>query len=200
MSYIKLPVLHGLRIAAKDFRVLPWGKAKKTCRIKDYFAFPFFWARLPLGNCVADGKILSNYGAIPTISVAGGAARYTQDLSWANGATQAVSGIPLIVAGRKQTFTSAHMLAPWFDSSPFYATTHIIMGLRQGDGDIYVYQFDSKCSGRDGSFNELASIAEGLGLYNAMLGDGGGSSVMDVGGKNVSATRENRVLPVLCGF
>jgi exopolysaccharide biosynthesis protein len=60
--------------------------------------------------------------------------------------------------------------------------------------------FTTSKSGATASFEEIQDIVEQFNPKYALLGDGGGSTILDVGGNNMIASAGNRVLAYLIQF
>ncbi|MPM22556.1 hypothetical protein SDC9_69013 [bioreactor metagenome] len=196
-TYCELPLIHALTIPPECFKVLPWKKGKRTTAIQNYACFPFQASgTVPVGNVIADGVRLSENPALSTLWVDSDGAVGFGKTPPAN-VMQAVSGFPLLADGRE--YTLEEVLAEGWDTSPLYPTTHAVLGLGY-DGLIHHYVFTSVKSGAAASFAEILGIARQLGLRYAVLGDGGGSTILDVDGKNKIASEGSRQLAALIKF
>ena len=196
-TYYELPALHAVAIPPERFKVLSWKKGKRSATIKNYACFPFQASgSCPVGNIIADGVHLAENPALSTLWVEeGGVVGFGKEPPAS--ARQAVSGFPLLEDGRE--YTLEEVLAEGWDTSPLYATTHSLLGLG-GDGLLHYYVFTSEKSGAAASFSEIVDIARQLGLKHALLGDGGGSTILDIGGTNKIASEGNRQLSTLIKF
>ncbi|HWP80336.1 MAG TPA: peptidoglycan DD-metalloendopeptidase family protein [Candidatus Acidoferrum sp.] len=196
-TYCELPVLHAIAIPPERFKVLDWRKGKRTTAIQNYACFPFQASgAVPVGNVIADGAPLAKGGAFSTIWLDAALAVGFGKTPPA-GVRQAVSGLPLLTDGRRATLQEA--LSEGWDTSPLYPTTHAILGVG-GDGLLRYYVFASKKSGAAASYAEIQDCAGSLGLRHALLGDGGGSTILDFGGKNKIVSEGNRQLAALITF
>jgi hypothetical protein len=65
---------------------------------------------------------------------------------------------------------------------------------------LHYYVFTTEKSGAGASFEEILGIVRQLGLKYALLGDGGGSTVLDFGGTNKIVSIGNRQLSALIKF
>lgn len=196
-TYCELPILHALTFPPKRFQVLSWKKSKRTTAIKNYACFPFQASgTVPVGNVIADGVRLSENPDLTTLWVdASGAVGFGKTPP--EGAQEAVSGFPLIAD--KKEYTLEEVLSEGWDTSPLYPTTHSVLGCGY-DGLMHYYVFTSVQSGAAASFAEILGIVSQLGLRYALLGDGGGSTILDVGGENKIASEGSRQLAALIKF
>ena len=196
-TFCKLPVLHAVAIPPQNFKVLAWKKGKRATAIENYACFPFQASgTVPVGNVIADGVRLAKNSALSTLWVdAAGTVGFGKEPP--EGAKQAVSGFPLVADGK--VYTLDEVLAEGWDTSPLYATTHALLGLG-GDSLLHYYVFTSLQTGAAASFAEISDIAQHLGLKYALLGDGGGSTILDFGGTNKVASAGDRLLAALIQF
>jgi len=195
--YHKLPKMYAVRIDPRDWRIIKWCKGKRTTTIKNYCCFPFqATGTVPVGNIIADGvKLAEN----PRLSTIWATADGKVDVGFTPpaGVKTAVSGIPLIVKGKE--FTIDEAMAQGWDKSPLYATTHSLLGIG-GDGNLYYYVFSSTAKTVAATWEELLDTARSLGCHTVLLGDGGGSTILDIEGSNAVASTGNRVLAALMQF
>jgi len=196
-TYCELPLLHALIIPPERFKVLSWKKGKRTAAIQNYACFPFQASgTVPVGNVIANGERLCENPALTTLWVdSAGTVGFGKTPP--PGAREAVSGFPLLAEGKE--YTLEEVLAEGWDTSPLYATTHSVLGVGY-DGLIHYYVFTSVKSGAADSFAEILGIARQLGLKYALLGDGGGSTILDFGGENKIASEGSRQLAALIKF
>lgn len=196
-TYCELPLIHAVAIPPARLKVLSWKKGKRTSSIKNYACFPFQASgTVPVGNVIANGVKLSANPDLTTLWVDDtGAVGFGKTPP--EGAREAVSGFPLI-ADEKE-YTLEEVLSEGWDTSPLYATTHSVLGYGY-DGLIHYYVFTSAKSGAQASFAEILGIVRQLGLRYALLGDGGGSTILDVGGENKIASEGSRQLAALIKF
>lgn len=196
-TYCKIPVLYSVLIPNDQFKVIEWKKGKRTTAIKNYACFPFQASGTSVvGNIVIAGKavhldprfstIWTNYdGTVSFGKVPSGIARY------------AVSGFPLFANGKR--YTLEEVLAEGWDTSPLYPTSHAVLYVDYKD-KLHYLVFTTSKSGATASFEEIQNIVEQFNPKYALLGDGGGSTILDVGGSNMVASAGNRVLAFLIQF
>jgi hypothetical protein len=196
-EYAALPDMHAVTILPERFKVIEWKKGKQTTDIQNYACFIFQASgTVPVGNIIAAGKRLSNFGGFSTLWV-------NEDGSVGFGKTphstakQAASGFPLIADGKE--YTLDEVLSEGWDTTPLYPTTHAIFGY-SGDGMLHYYVFSTTKAGAEASFAEIQGIARQLGLKYALLGDGGGSTILDIGGTKKVISEGNRQLATLIRF
>lgn len=195
-TYTKLPVFYTVRIPAADFKVINWKKGKRTTTIKNYACFPFQASgTVPVGNIIADGVKLATDSRLSTIWVTAGG-KVGVGKTPPVDAKNAVSGIPLILGGNSISMAAA--MAEGWDTTPLYATTHAMIGVT-GD-DLYYYVFTSTKTGVAASWAEIQAYAQMLGHANVLLGDGGGSTILDINGKNAIESFGNRTLASMIRF
>ncbi|MBQ6058461.1 MAG: peptidoglycan DD-metalloendopeptidase family protein [Clostridia bacterium] len=195
-SYLHLPKMHAVRIDPAKWRVVDWQRGKRTTAIKNYCAFAFQASgRVPVGNIVADGVTLAKLATASTIWV-DGSGNIGVGFSPPAGAKQAVSGFPLRVLDREYSLKEA--LAQGWDTTPLYATSHAMLGV-SGDTLIY-YIVETTAKMPETTWTELQSIARMTGCHTVLLGDGGGSTILDIEGKNAVASAGNRQLATLMQF
>lgn len=199
MAYIykKFPQIYAVRIDPAEWRIIDWRKGKRTTQIKNYCCFPFQASgSVVVGNIIADGKKLAENPNLSTIWAYKSGALGV-GLTPPPGVVTAVSGIPLIIEGREYTLAAA--LAQGWDKSPLYATSHSLLGIG-ADGYLYYYVCYSTAKRGEATYKELQQIARLTGCSTVLLGDGGGSSILDINGKNAIASDGNRVLAALMTF
>lgn len=189
--------IHALRIPPERFGVIYWGKGKRTTAIKDYACGPYQCSgTVPVGNVIGGGIDLAprnhnlsaiwvdkdnriGVGKVPPANV-----------------RDCVSGIPLLLAGRPCTLQEA--LAEGWDTSPLYPTTHSLLAT---DGQaLHYYVVSSTAAAGAATYSEMLSIAQHLGHPTVLMCDGGGSTILDIGGNNVVVSEGNRQLAALIKF
>lgn len=104
----------------------------------------------------------------------------TFDKTWMRGV---VSGHPMVVTGGTvQTFTSSSSLC-------YYRNPRTSVGLSKDGRTLYMVVVDGRSSASAGmTCQELGTLMKGLGAWNALNFDGGGSSAMYVEGAGVVNT------------
>ena len=125
--------------------------------------------------------------AVSTLLISGGKARVEEIRAVPEGTDYAVSGIPVLRAGKACTTDQA--TAQGWDTSPLRATWHTLVGLK-GDGMVYVMGWQSRTANLLDS-GEAARVFRGLGFSDVLKLDGGGSYYQSRDGA-VSKTAENR--------
>ena len=125
--------------------------------------------------------------AVSTLLISGGKARVEEIRTVPEGTDYAVSGIPVLRAGK--ACTTAQAKGQGWDTSPLRATWHTLVGLK-GDGKIYVMGWQSRTANLLDS-GEAARVFRGLGFVDVLKLDGGGSYYQSRDGA-VSKTAENR--------
>lgn len=194
--YGKLPKIHAVKIWPERWKIVKWGKGKRTTAIRDYCCFPFQASgTVPVGNIIADGVTLAKMPTASTIWL-NAAGELGVGFSPPTGAKQAVSGFPLCLLEREYTLKEA--LAQGWDTSPLYPTTHAILGT---NGEYLLYWvFETTSKGAEGTWTELQGIARMMGCHTVLLGDGGGSTILDNGGSNMIVSTGNRQLATLMRY
>lgn len=114
-----------------------------------------------------------------------------------SGYNYAVSGIPIMKNGSSVNFENDVQTQGW-DSSPLYATWHIFIGLKKDSNTIYVMGMQT-ATWNMVKTNEAYNKFKTLGMYNVIKLDGGGSFHMNVNGKSLVNTYEDRrVNTIIC--
>lgn len=109
----------------------------------------------------------------------------------------AISGVPIIRDGVDVSYNNFVKAQGW-DGSPLYATWHTFIGLKKDSDLIYVMGMKTT------TYNMVATSEaykkfNALGMYDVIKLDGGGSFHMNVNGKAVASTWENRrVNSIIC--
>ena len=229
-AYSKIKDMHIMKIPPKDFRVQWWDKAKKTSVISNYANGGYFgnfresghFFTLPVGNLCCDIypdtlsetviKYLKERGMIE-----GGKFRinnkkksmstlfvYNRNIAQIEATTYvpadckyAVSGAPVMRKGKDVSWKNGVLKEGW-DSSIAHATWHGFLGLKN---DGYIYYIAMKTTTNNlwtssEAFNKLRQ----LGFSDVIKIDGGGSFIMDVDGKNMAVTAENRQINTVVRF
>lgn len=110
----------------------------------------------------------------------------------------AISGIPVMCDGQDIKFDPYVLGQGWEDSS-LYATWHTFVGLKKDKKLIYVMGMKTT-TGNMIKSAEAYKKFKALGMYDVIKLDGGGSFIMNVGGKNVASTLENRQINTIITF
>lgn len=199
-TVMKIPdCVYVQELYAEDFRIFLCDCPKKQVGKKRYFNAGFFALQadgrtVPVGNLAADGKIVAQAKDNPewinvskkklttiyTTKDGGCGIVKTDDLGKIPNLQEAVSGIPIIVGGKRVTMDA--ICDEGYSGNECYNTWHGFLGIRHGKL-CYVAM---KCS-----FNEMCWTMVALGIYDAIKLDGGGSFILhDV--KELELTGENR--------
>lgn len=110
----------------------------------------------------------------------------------------AISGIPIIKNGYLVNFENDVMSQGW-DGSSLYATWHTFVGLKKNSNIIYVMGMKTTTWNMVKT-NEAYQKFKALGMYDVIKLDGGGSFHMNVNGKAVASTWENRHINTVISF
>lgn len=199
--------IHFVDIAPGKFRVRVWDAPKRTTEIRDYFNLGFFGilkggATIPGGNLCADGEViteasnqpewLSSFGRkMTTLCVfADGTVKVirTDTISNLTGLQSAVNGIPTVLGGADVSWKN-DCLPEGYTGGECYATWHGFLA-HKGNRLTYFAMKTTKSNCIQSS--EVWKKIRGYGFDNVIMLDGGGSFVLDNGGKNVAVTSGNR--------
>ena len=113
------------------------------------------------------------------------------------GYTYAISGIPIMRNGSSINFEKDVASQGW-DSSSLYGTWHIFLGLKKASNTIYIIGMQTTTWNMVKT-NEAYNKFKELGMYDVIKLDGGGSFHMNVDGKVVASTSEDRrINTVIC--
>ena len=204
-TVMKLPSeVYIQEINPEEFKIIAVDKAKKGIALGKYFNCGFFTEEsggktIPVGNLASDGVVLSNAREnaswinvsghkLTTIytaerGISGNVACFieqTDDIRQIPQLKTAVSGIPIIVGGKRVSLEE--IKAEGYFGNELYNTWHGFLGIRHNKL-VYVAM---KCE-----FNQMCWALVALGIYDAIKLDGGGSFILhDV--KDLEATAENR--------
>ena len=194
--YRHMPKMHVVKIDPANWKVIDWKKGKRTTTIKNYCCFPFQASgTVPVGNIIANGVWLAKMPTASSIWV-NWAGEIGVGFSPPTAVKEAVSGFPLRVLDKEYTLKEA--LAQGWDTTPLYATSHALLGV-SGD-NLYYFVVDTTSSGAENTWKELQAIARMTACHTVLLGDGGGSTILDIEGKNAVASAGNRQLATLMQF
>jgi len=135
---------------------------------------------------------------ISTLLVSGESATISDVLSIPAGLDYAISGIPIMRNGEDVKFAT-YVKGQGWDSSPLYATWHTFIGLKADKKTIYVMGMKTK------TYNMIRTAEaykkfKSLDMYDVIKLDGGGSFYMNVDGKAVASTSENRRINTIITF
>ena len=181
-----------------SFRMQVCDCRKRHIGLSKYFNAGFFSGSesttVPIGNLACGGEIMSqakdNAGwinvagkkltTIYTTKDGGCGIVKTDSLEDIPNLKEAVSGIPIIVGGRR--ITMEEIKAEGYFGNETYNTWHGFLGLRHGKL-CYVAM--------KSGFDEMCWTLVALGIYDAIKLDGGGSFILH-DGKELEGTGENR--------
>ena len=227
MRYYKSNGAYVVEVPAKDIMVRLVDRRKKTAYAKDFVNAGFFapyaqgTARftLPVGHMrgafEAEGTWTKYYckergsfsGATftyaqpgktqTTFYVSHGKAGIADVTAPPSGCSCAIAGLPILRNGRTVTWGTAKTQG--WDTSCLRATWHIFVGLKADRSMVYLICAKTTSANLMSS-GEGAALMCKLGMTDAIKLDGGGSTVMNVSGKNVVATAENRRICTILTF
>lgn len=135
---------------------------------------------------------------ISTLLVNDNKAEIKEVLSVPSGYNYAVSGIPIMRDGMDINFENDVQPQGW-SSSPLYGTWHIFVGLKKHSDLIYIIGMQT-ISWNMVKTSEAYKKFKELGMYNVIKLDGGGSFYMNVDGKVIANTSENRRINTIICF
>ena len=135
---------------------------------------------------------------ISTLVVRDGVASIVDVASLPSNIDYAISGIPIMNKGFDVKFATYVKNQGW-DASPLYGTWHIFIGLKQDGKTIYIMGMRTY-TGNMVLSAEAFKKFKALGMYNVIKLDGGGSFYMNVNGKAVASTLENRLINTVIQF
>lgn len=114
------------------------------------------------------------------------------------GYNYAISGIPIMKNGTSVDFESDVKSQGW-DSSPLYGTWHIFLGLKKASDTIYIIGMET-LTWNMVKTNEAYNKFKSIGMYDVIKLDGGGSFYLNVNGKAVASTWEDRRINTIICF
>lgn len=186
-------------INPSDFIIKVVDALKKNIKENKYFNLGFFTAEkggktIPVGNVASNGEIISSAKDNPSwVNLSGHklttiyttkdgkcGIEKTDNLETVSDLKEAISGIPIIVGGKRVTMED--IKAEGYFGNECYDTWHGFLGIRHGKL-VYVAM---KCG-----FNAMCWTLVALGIYDAIKLDGGGSFILH-DEKVIEATSENR--------
>lgn len=227
MRYTKRGGAHVVEVPVKNFAVRLVDKAKKTAYSGNYCNAGFFGNynegkdkfTLPVGHTVATmetgNKWVNHYCAQrgkvsggklvyaepgrteTTLFVRGGLADMGEVSAPPEGCAYAIAGVPVLRQGNAVSWTTAK--AQGWEASSLYATWHIFAGYGQDRSKITVVALRTT-TGNLISSGEGAKKLAALGLREAIKLDGGGSTILRVGGKTPVCTAGNRRICTVLTF
>lgn len=225
MSYTKRGGAHIVEVPIKDFAVRLVDRAKKSAYSGNYCNAGFFGNynegrdkfTLPVGHTVSTFEAASKWArhyceergkvsggklvyAEPgrtetTLFVRGGLADMGELSAPPEGCAYAIAGVPVLRQGKVVSWATAK--AQGWEASSLYATWHIFAGYGQDRSKITVVALKTTTGNLIAS-GEGAKKLAALGLREAIKLDGGGSTILKVGGKvPVSTAGDRRICTVL---
>jgi exopolysaccharide biosynthesis protein len=116
----------------------------------------------------------------------------TENLRSILGLTYAISGVPVIIAGKDVSFSKDrnNVISEGYDGSELYATWHGFLGVK--DSTEIVFMAFKTTTGNFIQTSEVYEKLKGYGFTDVIKLDGGGSFILVVDGKIVASTEENR--------
>lgn len=135
---------------------------------------------------------------ISTLMVSSGSASIVDAQNLPSGLDYAIAGVPIMRSGADVKFATYVRNQGW-DASPLYATWHIFIGLKKDGKTIYVMGMKTTTSNMILSAEAFKKF-KALGMYDVIKLDGGGSFYMNVSGKEVAGTLENRQINTIICF
>lgn len=227
MRYTKRGGIRIVEVPVRDFGIQLVDKAKKTAYSGNYCNAGFFGNynegrdkfTLPVGHTVAamatDNKWVNHYCAErgklaagklvyaepgrteTTLFVRGGKADMGELSAPPEGCAYAIAGVPVLRQGQAVSWATAK--AQGWEASSLYATWHIFAGYGQDRSRVTVAALRTT-TGNLISSGEGAKKLAALGLREAIKVDGGGSTILKVGGKTLVSTAGNRRLCTIFTF
>lgn len=135
----------------------------------------------------------SLYGkAVSTLIVKDGTASIEDVKNLPGGIDYAISGIPIMRDGADVKFAT-YVRGQGWDGSPLYATWHVFVGLKKDCKTLYIMGMRTR-TGNMILTAEAFRKFRTLGMQDVIKLDGGGSFHMNVNGKSIASTSENRLI------
>lgn len=227
MRYTKRGGVHIVEVPVKDFAVRLVDKAKKSAYRGNYCNAGFFGNynegrdkfTLPVGHTVAamatDNKWFNHYCAQrgkvsggklvyaepgrteTTLFIRGNLADMGEVSAPPEGCAYAIAGVPVLRQGKAVSWAAAK--AQGWEASSLYATWHIFAGYGQDRSRVTVAALRTTTGNLIAS-GEGAKKLAALGLREAIKLDGGGSTILRVGGKTPVCTAGNRRICTVLTF
>lgn len=227
MKYTKRGNTRVVEVPVKDFGICLVDKAKKTAYSGNYCNAGFFGNynegrdkfTLPVGHTVAamatDNKWVNHYcgqrGKVTggklvyaepgrtetTLFIRGSKADMGELSAPPEGCAYAIAGVPVLRQGKAVSWAEAR--AQGWEASSLYATWHIFAGYGQDRSRVTVAALRTTTSNLISS-GEGAKKLAALGLREAIKLDGGGSTILRVGGKTPVCTAGNRRICTVLTF
>ena len=227
MKYTRNGNTHVVEVPVKDFAVRLVDRAKKTAYSGNYCNAGFFGNynegrdkfTLPVGHTVStfeaaskwakhyceergkltDGKLIyAEPGRTETtLFIRGGKADMGEVSAPPEGCACAIAGVPVLRQGKAVSWSDAR--AQGWEASSLYATWHIFAGYGKDKSRVTVVALKT-ATGNLISSGEGARKLAALGLTDAIKLDGGGSTILKVGGKTPVSTAGNRRICTVLTF
>lgn len=227
MKYTKRGGAHIVEVPVRDFAVRLVDRTKKTAYSGNYCNAGFFGNynegkdkfTLPVGHTVAtmatDNKWVKHYcgqrGKVAggklvyaepgrtetTLFVRGNVADMGEVSAPPEGCAYAIAGVPVLRRGKAVSWATAK--AQGWEASSLYATWHIFAGYGQDRSRVTVVALRTT-TGNLVASGEGAKKLAALGLTEAIKLDGGGSTILKVGGKTPVCTAGNRRICTVLTF
>lgn len=135
---------------------------------------------------------------ISTLLVNNNKAEIKEVVSVPTGYNYAISGIPIMKNGSSVNFELDVQSQGW-SSSPLYGTWHIFIGLKKESDLIYIIGMQTTTWNMVKT-NEVYKKFKELGMYDVIKLDGGGSFYINVDGKTLASTWEDRRINTIICF
>ena len=114
------------------------------------------------------------------------------------GYNYAISGVPIMRNGLPTNFNTDVKTQGW-DNGSLYATWHTFIGLKEDSNTIYIMGMKTTTWNMVRTAEAYKKF-ESLGMHDVIKLDGGGSFYMNINGKAVASTYENRLINTIISF
>ena len=213
VRYLKEDNLHIVIIPKSKFKIIEWNKAKRTTSIKNYANGGFFASGKTtteaMGNLVVESKVVSetcnSYGNLAGhklhtffIDSNDNLGCEVTDKMTGKNYKYAISGIPVTLNGQDVSWSKIVSKQGW-TGGELYNTKH--MCLSWDADNVYLIGIETKT--KKGAYDTISEIWKRLKKYNfdiVLKLDGGGSTILDINGKNVFVSSGDRKVHNLIGF
>ena len=204
--------IYVIKIPVDKFNIVMWNKAKKTTKIKNYCNAGFFASGKlttePMGNLIVNGKVesetINSYGNLANKKL------HTLCIDKNNQITlelckqlerdkykYAISGLPVTLNSEDVSWKNVCKPQGW-TGGELRATKHICISY--DNENIYIFGLETTAKQPGTAITQIYKKLKHTGLKNILKLDGGGSFVIDINGKNVDVTSENRRVNNLITF
>lgn len=216
-KYTALTGVRMVKVPIEDFKIVYWDARKRTTLHKNYCNAGYFgWnangSTTPGANLVIDGKIKSQCYTSPswqnfskkkvsTFIVTNDNQCSIQVVDRVDNIPNvkyAISGLPVTKNYNDVSWANFAKPQGWFGNE-LGATKHIFLSFK--DGYVYIFGFATKT--KNNPYNALTEVWKKLKSYNfkdIIMLDGGGSYILNVNGKAVDYTSENRRINTIITF